>query len=226
MKKDITNKTLVFLVSFSMIMTVTATLIFLQKTENLKQNVPESITGLQVFSSNATDTAKARINITAQISINWTGYYLDWGTGEAAIDPCELNTRQGIPTPENCTGFNNLTTPLILENTGNKKMTLNMSVDMDAAGLINGTNPKFQWWWEENETGSCTSAIGAGSGYGLQQNDTWYDVTTTPQLICPYFQSAEASDALNMHVRLILPMDAMTGDRNATFTATATVAKN
>jgi hypothetical protein len=219
MSEDLSNKTLATLLVLSIIVTLTGTLIFLSRNG--------SITGYQAFNSSASDIAIARINITGYVSLNWTTDYLDWGTGEAAVDYCELNTKDGIVDVANCTGFNSVTVPLTLENTGTKRLKVNVTCDMDAANFIGGTNPLFQWWWSENEAGSCTVATGPASGYGLLQNDTWYNITANASvLICPYFQFVAANDALDMDLRVVIPTDAYPGERNATFTAYGELAKN
>lgn len=215
MGEDISNKTLAILLAVSIVISLGGLLVFMTKGG-------EDITGAAI-----SPVALARINITARASINWTVNTVDWGTGyvNGSAQYCVLNT-EGENNPLNCTNFTTVTQALLLENDGNRIVSVNISSNVTPAEFIGGTDPWFQWKLSNNESNSCGSHNAGNNCYvnsSALQNQTYTTVFTTPVEICPCFKFQNSNDTINTNLQVKVPSDSYTGVREATLTAIATV---
>ncbi len=215
MGEDLSNKTLAILLGVSIVISLGGLVIFMTQG------------GEQVSGAAISPTALARINITARASINWTVNFVDWGTGYVndTAGYCQLNT-EGLNNPANCTNFTTVYEGLRLLNDGNRIVEVNLSSNASAAQFLGGTGALFQWKLANNESNSCgnpgTGNTCSANASALQFQGAYYDVNTTPVLICPCFSPQNANDELNTELQVRVPSDSFTGVREATLTAVAT----
>jgi hypothetical protein len=143
--------------------------------------------------------------------INFTNDTINFGTIQVPgmAPSCEIDTESN----SNCTGDAAPTNGFVVENTGNKDVALLLATGKNAAGLLGGTTPVYQWKVSDKQAGSCTGAA-----------DVYVDVNTTSPgtEICSNFSSPQARDEININVKLVIPSDAAPGSKTDTFTATAT----
>ena len=171
MGEDISNRALAILLAVSIVISLGGLAVFMTKGG-------DEITGAAI-----SPTALARINITSRASINWTINSIDWGTGyvNETASFCILNS-EGENNPANCTNFTTVTQGLILENDGNRVVSLNFSSNVTPAEFIGGTDPWFQWKLSNNEDNSCGTHI-AGNACAINssalQNQTYTTVIST-----------------------------------------------
>ena len=167
-----------------------------------------------------TDTGTANITIEGDISIEFTVAQIDLGSGFT-------NDTDGGPTIEQCIFDTNGTnasddvdcvfdtadglSPFTLRNVGNQNVQIDLEWDRNAASLLGGTSPVFEYAMELNEAGSCSSLTPVA----------WTSIANST--VCPggNFNFEGASDALDIHLRLSVPQDATVGSRTVTVTATA-----
>ena len=212
---QVSNKTLAAILVATMILSIGGTLASLNRLKSIDQ---AGITGMA-----ATEYAGVNVTVTSTSSINFTVNNVNFGTGTvgSGCSFCILNT-SGV-TDGCCVSFTPPTpTGLVVQNIGNKNLTLNFSFDMTAATYIGGTGPLFQINVTENETNSClnNSNIGPGTALNTTWNNTFGNVLAANMQICTNFRPEAANDELRVNVRLKIPDNSITGARNATLTAT------
>jgi hypothetical protein len=143
--------------------------------------------------------------------INFTNDTINFGTISipSMAPSCEVDTESNT----NCSGDTAPTNGFVVENTGNKDVALLLATGKDAAGLLGGTTPTYQWKVSDKDAGACTGAA-----------DVYVNVNKTAPgtEICSNFSSPQARDELNINVKLVIPSDAAPGSKTDTFTATAT----
>ena len=156
----------------------------------------------------ATGTLAADLNSTTAInftvdSINFGSVAVPEGWPSCQIDS-ESNTNCTASPPSD--GFT-------VENIGNENVSLQLATGKDAADLLGGTGPKYQWKVTDKDTDACTGAAGA-----------YVDVNkTSPGTeICSVFFKEPTKDEIYIDVLLVVPSDAVPGAKSDTFTATAT----
>lgn len=165
------------------------------------------------FTGNAisTDTAVVNVTISSTTAINFTTDFLNLGTGavNTGTPSATVDSDGGsvggtwAPTPSNFT----------LENIGNTNVSLTLSMGKTAAQYIGGTNPAYQFKFANNEAGSCVNATATG---------VWTATSTSNISLCSNFLVTDASDTINIGVKVTIPSDSLTGTQTDTFTATAT----
>ena len=205
---EISNKTLAILLIGAIVISLGGTLISLNRLARIR------IPGITGFAG--TDTATLDVTISDTTQVNWTTSTISWVNGTVVYQKrCELNS-YATPDAANCTDFTPNTDGLVLENTGNKNVSLNISTSKDAAGFIGGTAPGYQWNASDLEPGSCIESAGFDAA-------TWYSGSgsTTYKEVCSNFQAGEGIDSMNFDVRVIIADDAV-GTKSDTITATAT----
>jgi hypothetical protein len=113
----------------------------------------------------------------------------------------------------NCSGATAPANGFKVENTGNKDVSLQLATGKDAAGLLGGTTPGYQWKVHDLEAGSCTGAANA-----------YVDVNKTSPgtTVCTNFSAYSTRDTMYIDVKLVVPSDGTPGSLSDTFTATAT----
>ena len=173
------------------------------------------------------DTSTAAFEITGVTDINWSQSALDWGTGYVDLlpGPAELNSNHTNVSCNSDEVLNDTSVPngtwgcqfgdLALQNIGNEYVNVTIACDHDANTFIGGTvsGPYFQWYFWENASNTCNYLNASGSFEEITIN--------TNQTICTTFNNTQSFDKIYMDVRLVVPNDAFTGARTATFMASA-----
>jgi len=210
---ELSKKTAALIIIIALCFSIGGMLLSLNKLNSI-----EGITGRA-----STEYAGVNVTITSTASINFTVNNVNFGTGtvSSGCSFCMLNT-SGV-TDACCVGFTTPTpTGLVVQNIGNKNVSLNFSFDMNAVTYIGGTGPLFQINVTENETNSCfNNSNAAKSAINSTYNGTFGDVLAANMQICSNFRPEAANDELRINIRLKIPDNSITGARNATLTATA-----
>jgi hypothetical protein len=89
-----------------------------------------------------------------------------------------------------------------------------LATGKDAAGLLGGTGPKYQW--KVSNTTEPNSCKGAANAY-IDVNKT-----SPGTVICTNFSAYSSRDVVNIDVKLVIGSDVGVGSKTDTFTGTAT----
>jgi len=166
----------------------------------------------------ATDLGYVNLTVEESVSLNFTTASVNWGSGRvndgassALLDT--TNYTAANVTNGNWTGNS---AGLVLENIGNKNVTLELKATSDNASFIGGTagsGPLFNWRFNATEANSCVNATPL---------NLWAPVNTTGDgtLVCDYFNYLDALDQLRIDFFVRIPSDSITGARGNTITAT------
>lgn len=165
------------------------------------------------FTGNAVSTSTAVVNVTISTTtaINFTTNFLNLGTGVVNLG----STSASVDSDGICTGGTWAPTPsnFTLQNIGNTNASLTLSMGKTAAQFIGGTSPVYQFKFGNNEAGSCVNSTAMG---------VWTATSTSNISLCSIFLMNDASDTINIGVKVTIPSDSLTGTQTDTFTATAT----
>ena len=208
---EISNKTLAILLIGAIVISLGGTLISLNRLARIK--VP-MMTGFYGLSKEAI----VQLDIESNVQVNFTTDTIDWGSGYVSIgeDFCVLNSYDAA-IGANCTSFTPQTAGLILENIGNRNVTLNISMSDNAASFIGGLNPVCKWNVSESEPGSAP---------GLEPTPSdWQTCAITPTVVCNStgngFLSTDGSDTLHFDVLVEIPSNAFGTNKQNVMTASA-----
>ena len=198
-----------------------------------------SITGQQAL--NNTDTAQAQFTLQQVASITFARDTINFSTGfvntSAGNTECRLSTNDTKLDQDRCINFTIPATPdpfFILENDGTINVTVELLSNASADQFIGGntTINSFQWKLSQNETGSCNNlssdGLGTGTtGYVEVSNGT--DPVVEGISICRTESTGggglnflDEKDSLRIDINITVPVDATTGTKRATLTATGT----
>jgi len=209
--EEISNKTLAILLIAAIVISLGGTLISLNRLARIK--VP-MITGFY----GAAEEAIVQLEITALVQVNFTTDTINWGSGTVATgtDFCVLNSYDAS-IGANCTDFTPQTAGLVLENIGNRNVTLNITMEKDAPTFITGSSPVCKWNVSNLEPSSCPGmALTPGA---------WQTCATTALIVCNStdggFLAKDESDTLKFDVLVQIPSDALPGAKTNVMTATA-----
>jgi hypothetical protein len=197
---EISNKTLAILLISAIVVSLGGTLISLNRLASIRS----PITGLAID-----DTATVELDIKSVAEVNFTTGSINWGTGTVdAGRRCALNSHSASLN-DNCTDFTTQENGLILENIGNKNLTLAIYMGKTAATFIDGTDPIYQFNVSNSEADSCTAdSLEVVEGQ-------WYDAVLQASsiTICNEtdggFRSGDSNDELRFDVRVVVPSDAI-----------------
>jgi len=163
-------------------------------------------------------TGSVGLTLDGTTQVSFTTASVAWGTGSviASGTPCTLDTDA---TNTGCPSFNNVSTPLVIENTGTFAVKLELSSNKDAADFIGGTSPTFKWKVTNKEVGSCDDGTLPLASYTTI-------VKTTATTACAKFLKVPtcetAASTLDVDLQVVIPSDATAEAKSATITATAT----
>lgn len=164
----------------------------------------------------ATDTGQLQVTISGTTAINFTDGTINWGTGTVTegYSSCTLDT-EGTNGAD-CTGFTTQTDGFRIENIGNSDVTLQIATGKNAATLLGGTSPSYQY-----KMVNVTGEEGACQGMAPT---TYTDVNNTSPgtTVCTNFTAEDTADTVDVDVNIVIPSDSLTGTLTDTFTATAT----
>lgn len=209
---DISNKTMALLLVAAMFVSLGGTMVTLN-------TLGSGITGFAT-----TDQGTASINITGDLSIEFTTAEVDFGTGYTndsggGMEQCIIST-DGTAAAGDCVDFTTPAGPFVIENIGNQDASLNIDFNgATANSFIGGTGAAFEYRMVDiGGTASCTTGVGP---------TTFTDVSTTPADVCngtgvgTGFLFADGDDELELHINVSIPQDAPVAANTATITATA-----
>ncbi|NJL44478.1 MAG: hypothetical protein HC945_04170 [Nitrosarchaeum sp.] len=207
------NRQIGALVVVAMLLSVTGTMLSVQRLSQLGGLAPEP----PVVSGFATSNQTGNVSLTINGSISCTfGTYniVDFGAGYVQSGQQCVLTSNGS-TGAGCVGLVSPSENLILENDGNVNVTVSVYSSDDASTFLPGdASAQFQIAGINNETGSCAN---------LAQT-AFTDVNIAPpgDTLCSsrgFKFSPETADSLAIAVRLNFSQDVQTGAHQATLTA-------
>jgi len=208
---EISNKTLAILLIGAIVISLGGTLISLNRLARIKMPM---ITGFY----GAAEEAIVQLEIEGIVQVKFTIDTIDWGSGyvNSTATFCVLNSYDAA-IGANCSSFTPQTAGLVLENVGNKNVTLNISMEKNAADFITGSSPVCKWNVSESESGSAP-------GLALTPGD-WQTCATTAVVVCNStgngFLATDSSDTLHLDVLVQIPSDAAPGAKTNVMTASA-----
>ncbi len=217
---EISNKTLAALLVLTIVVSLGGTVISLGKLKGLGTGV----TGFDVLTS----TGNISAYVSTNAAINFTTNATDFGTGTVhdSCNACNMYTNNGgtgYTDSVCCVSFSGANNGLVVENVGNRNVTLDFQFNKNAASFIGGTNPLFRINVSEGESGSCdNSSGGPGSGLAATWNNTYANVPTSQLEVCDKFRPDNSTDKLVVNINITIPDNSQTGPLDAVVTATAT----
>jgi hypothetical protein len=213
---EISNKTLAILLIGAIVISLGGTLISLNRLAGIRA----PITGFAT-----TDTASVDLEISSLAEVNFTTDSISWGTGTVVSgkSTCTLDSYSAAIDEVNCSDFTPQSNGLVLENIGNKNLTLALHTGKTAMQFLGGTNPMknciavmqflggtnpmYQFNVSNKEENSCDV-----SAWQITQGE-WQDAQTTNLSICDAtaggFRAESGNDELNIDVRVAVPSDAV-----------------
>ncbi len=210
---DISNKSLAALLVVAIVVSVAGTWLVVNQGPSLLK-----VTGRQ------TDTGTASLTIQSAASIKFLDDAIAWGnvkvntTGSHVL--CYLDT--AVPTTSNGTGcvfgYTAETSGLVIENDGNKDLTVNLNFSKTSADFMDGSNPVVKYKVGEGaEASSCGNLTGT---------TTYADFAVNNPEICAADNAGlsyiDSSDDLRVDIQVAVPYDATVEAKSVTVTVTGT----
>ncbi|MBW3003357.1 hypothetical protein KY337_02250 [Candidatus Woesearchaeota archaeon] len=199
--EDISNKTLALLLGVAIVVSLVG--IFTAESGTLTVLTGRGTTE----TSNVTFTTESETNIKVDGNITFGSGRVDLGQTFAILDSGDGSTTNG--------NWSFSAHNISITNEGTVNVSVSVQSDKTPATFIGGgTNPEFAWKAIEAEANACVGDL----------NDTYTDhnFTTSATTFCTNLASVGTANQLDMPVRLTVPEDATTGDKNAQLTFTAT----
>ncbi|MBW2980530.1 hypothetical protein KY360_03875 [Candidatus Woesearchaeota archaeon] len=218
---EVSNKLVATLLLLTIVISLAGTLVSLNKVGKLGF----TITGMAVNTSRGV----ARLYVGALTELTNQVPTIDWGTGYVNStfgSNCTMDSEGNLT---GCVAFSPVYEGFLLENTGNKRLSVNFTSDKNASTFINGTDPLFQLkatpnFIAQQDNESIPAVDNEPScNYGWYPNGTYLDVTTGGWYLCgneteyPLHFGA-GKDAVVIDLKVRVPEDATTGAKNATLT--------
>jgi len=196
---ELDNKTLIYLISIAILITLFGTTISLTKLDQV-----QSITGRASSGPvNVTVASTTSINLTTN-NINWGSGQVDSGETSATLDTNNL-TAVALRGSWSASGVNGF----VLQNIGNVPVNVTINSTANSTQLINGTNPQFRFMGRipQGNTTACED--------GLQTSQTEFEASIK-QRLCNILNYTAQRDSVLIDINLTIPEDAPFGDRNMT----------
>ena len=202
---EISNKTLALFLVAAIVVSLAGTIISLNKLGQV------TTTGFA-----ATDTGTATLQVNSTTSIFFSIDSINWGSGY--VNGSYINCTMGSDNKRSlgCVGFTTVAQGFVLENDGNKNVTVELVANATAAQFIEGSTgggPEFLYNVSNNETDACDTPAPAAL--------TAVNTSAPGTLICDIFHFIDA-DTMRIDVEINIPSDSPPGVKIAEFTATAT----
>jgi len=208
--EELTNRTLSILLVAAIVISLGGTLISLNRIYQIQY--------AGGISGRATDTASMSLDLQALAEVNFTTDTINWGSGNvvAGKSQCRLDSYSSSIDSVNCSGFTPQPNGLVLENIGNKNVSLNISFEKTAEDFIGISTAQLKWNVSDLESGSC------GDWKVTQGN--WINVSNTSDVeVCGAtnggFKANDDSDTLKLDVMVVIPSDTPPGAKSNTVTA-------
>lgn len=203
---DISNKSLALILVASIVISAGSTFMAIVKLDQLG--------GIHVVTGRASSsgTGIANLTVTSLAQLIMRGNFINFEGGYADGSACVLNSTYGVLPSSSCTGFRDANETLVVENTGNINLTINISFDYTAAGWIGGTSPYIKFEVTNNESDACENF----SSYGGVGNWTSAPATAGDSTcVCQgssstgRLQYVDNKDALSIEIAVSVPTDAL-----------------
>jgi len=218
---DVSNKTVAAMLVLSIVFSLGITLFALNRMQAIAVGHP--ISGLAV-----SGTSQTNLTIQSMASLVFRNNSVQFGVGytnTSATSNCWMNTtggRSGGATLQHiCVNF---TAPanqgLILENNGNRNLTVTLNSSMNATTFINGSTPgpaNFSWSIDNSEANTCATL-----NLGQYENFTTVNNSGVGNNICTNMGFVDTNNTMRIDFLVSIPADALAGTRQATLTATGT----
>ena len=214
---EMTNRTIAVLLIFGIVFSLVATLVSLNRLSNIDRF---GITGL------VTNTTSGYVNasVTSRVAVNLTLAAVDFGTGYVGMgcNNCTIDTQGESNGAACCANFLTTQKGLVIENTGNTYLQIDVNFSKNASEFIGGTVSvaKFMMLVVQNDSASCHT-LGAtwSSGYA---NVPIYNTGESAGLVCNVLSPNAANDSIRLHINITIPDNAPSGDKNASVWVTGT----
>jgi len=199
---ELSNKTLIYLVSISIIVTLIGTMINLTKLGQVQY-----LTGLPVGGAvNITVNTTASINLTQGV-INWGSGQVSQGFVNATLDT-NNDSAYAVRGSWSATGIR----PFILQNVGNVPVNVSINSTTNATAYIGGSGPAFRYF-VQNAAGNgsaCESGLANQTDFNPSGN------ASQKQPLCNVFNFTLNRDHIWININITIPDDAPTGSKNTT----------
>ncbi len=217
---QISNKTIAVLMALTIMASLAGTLVSLNKIGK----VGFSITGMAVN----TTYGVARLYVGALTELTNQVPTIDWGSGYVNSSFGNNCTMDSEGNMSGCVSFTPVYYGFLLENTGNRPLSVNFTSDKNATDFINGTDPSFQLKVTPNsvrqQANESTSTLDIATSCG----NAWYpstytEVNTSGWYLCGNetaypFSFAANIDAAVVDLLVRVPETSPPGQKNATLT--------
>ena len=187
-------------------------------------NLSVTIIKISDFNEQVTGFASGYVNLTVAtfIDINLSRWDVNFSSGSVSPGQTSATLQTNGLASATVTNGNWSTgaEALIIENSGNVNISLNLSTANNATDLFGNVTtvaPQYQWNVSNYEVGSCN-----GGTMGL---DTFVDANETTELYCGQLESAAATNEVMVDIKLVVPYDGVTGTIVDTITVTASTAQ-
>ena len=209
---EISNKTLAVILVAAVAISLFGTVISLDKISKFTR-----LTQTTGFATNINGTATLTLNET--VSLKWALSSIDWVSGyvnaTATDQNCTMNTSNYKSS--GCVGFTANSDGLVLENDGNRNLTVTLQSNDTAAQFIGGGadygGPQFKWKISVNGSETLAQAC-ANANFS-----TFTDITTTASPVCIPFNYVDAYDTIKVDLHVNIPVSAPAGAKTAILTA-------
>ena len=157
------------------------------------------------------------------VSVNFTQDTINWGAGSITTgqNNASLLVTDGGATVTRGNWSTTGMKPLAIENIGTVNVTLQISADKNATGLLSGSagNRRYQINVSSTDAGAC-------NGGAVNNVSIWVDpnLTSPGDNYCTQLGFLDTQDQVNISLILAVPYDGNTGTLSSTITATASVA--
>ncbi len=227
--EQISNKTLAILLVMAIVISLTGTVISLNKIGRIRIANPEA-TGAAT-----TGTGAVNLTISMTAAITLVNNTVFWGSGyvngTTITSNCSLDTSTLVPERGRastgglggggCVDFSGNIDGIVLENSGNTDLIVYFNSSRNATEFLNNATdsevkPKFMWKIANGEPGACKGILGPTA---------WVEMNNTNQTplatICTQLDSGDSSDRLNISFNITFHRNISAGEHNTTLTIAA-----
>ena len=225
--KQISNKTLTFLLLAAIVISITGTILNINRVNQL---IPQMtlITGM----ASSTGTGMVNVSVAGTTSITALDSQINFGSCSPATDVGCNVTSNASAAQCSCTSGNwpdNIT----IKNDGNRNINVTVQASVLASTFIGGSTPSGAEMWfsvrNSSNTPGCfnSSAATVPSGFdgttGMQWNWQNFSAANTGYLACQNLTYGINTNSMYISAKLVIPANAPAGaGKNTTLTFTAT----
>ena len=212
MGNDISNKTLITILTISIVISVAGTFMSLNKINDLTQ----STTGFATSDGTATITIEQDISFDLSVAdINWTGYINQSGGCDNATLQTGTNADRDANSVSVCWIGSSETEDFELISLANIAINITMNSTDDADSLFDGTAAMSEFQYQ-------TFPIGGGTVANCGNFTSWTDFTVNGnQDVCNGGNLTTVDDNIGIAIRVIIPVNESQDLKTSTITFTS-----